>query len=122
MTSSVEIKPELEDRLLARAQSPGQPLELFIQRLLETEAEAQDASAAPVLTGLEKAAAFEARAKSFPPNLPNLTLKSIRRENNYRQGGPRASFRLEIEWRRDSRSSYFCPGLFRFAKTDVTNG
>lgn len=85
MTLSLEIKPELEDRPLARAQSLGQPLELFIQRLLETEAEAQDASAAPVLTGLEKAAALEAWAKSFPPNLPNLPLESIPRENIYRR-------------------------------------
>lgn len=85
MTLSVDIKPELEERLVARAKSQGQSLEGFIQRLLENEAAAPAVSGSRVLTGAEKAAAFEAWAKSFPPDLPNLSLESISRENIYRR-------------------------------------
>ena len=85
MTLNVDIKPELEERLVARAHSNGQSLESFIQRLLETEAEAPEANGSRVLTGVEKAAAFEAWAKSFPPNLPILSLESISREKIYQR-------------------------------------
>jgi hypothetical protein len=76
MTLSVDIKPELEERLVARAQSHGQSLEGFIQRLLENEAAAAEATGSRVLTGVDKAAAFEAWAKSFPRICPTSLLKA----------------------------------------------
>jgi hypothetical protein len=85
MTVNVNIKPELEARLVARARSIGQPLEGFIQRVLEHEATGPEATGSRVLTGAEKAEAFEAWAKSFPPNLPILSLESIGRENIYQR-------------------------------------
>ena len=85
MTLSVDIKPELEERLVARAHSHGQSLEGYIQRLLENEAGAPEANGSRVLTGVEKAAAFEAWAKSFPANLPTLSLESISREEIYQR-------------------------------------
>ena len=91
MTLSVDIKPELEERLLARALSHGQSLEVFIQHLLENEAldsqpsPSTQSNTAPALTGPEKAAAFEAWANSFPANLPILSLESVSREKIYQR-------------------------------------
>ncbi len=85
MTVSVDIKPELEERLVARAHSHGQSLEGFIQCLLENEAGAPEAKGSRMPTGVEKAAAFEAWAKSFPTNLPTLSLESISREKIYQR-------------------------------------
>ena len=58
--------------------------------MLEREATGAEASGSRVLTGPEKAEAFETWAKSFPPNLPLLSLESVSRENIYqRDTGPR---------------------------------
>jgi hypothetical protein len=84
MTLSLEIRPEVEVRLAARAQSQGQSLVDFVQHLLEHEA-ASGASGSQALTGVEKAAALEAWAKSFPSDLPILSLESVSRENMYRR-------------------------------------
>jgi hypothetical protein len=83
MTLSVDIKPELEQRLVAQAESHGQSLERFIERLLENAAAAPAADVSRVPSGAEKAAAFEAWAKSFPPNLPHLSPESVSREKIY---------------------------------------
>ena len=86
MALTVNINLELEERLAARARSHGQSLQDFIQHLLEDEAAASPEPNAPrPLTGSEKAAAFEAWAKSFPPNLPVLSLRSVSRENIYQR-------------------------------------
>lgn len=85
MTVNLNIRPEVEARLVARARRTGQSLEGFIQRLLEREATEPEAVGSRVLTGTEKAEAFEAWAKSFPPNLPVLSLESISRERIYQR-------------------------------------
>ncbi len=84
MTVSVNIKPEIEELLTARARSLGQSLEVFIQQLLELEASCPP-SEPRSLTGVEKAEAFEAWARSFPANLPALSLESMSRENIYQR-------------------------------------
>jgi hypothetical protein len=83
MTVQIDIKPEVEARLVARAESSGQSLEAFIQRLLESEA--AQANGAHPLTGPEKAAAFEAWANSFPSNMPVLSLEDVSREKIYQR-------------------------------------
>ncbi len=85
MTLNIDIKPELEELLVARAHSHGQSLEAYIQDLLESEGGAPEANSSQSLNGLEKAAAFEAWAKSFPANLPILSLESIGRESVYQR-------------------------------------
>ena len=83
MTVSVQMKPDVEARLTARARSIGQSLEAFIQRLLEREACVTDASGSAWLTGAQKAQAYRAWAKSFPASLPNLSLEDVSREKIY---------------------------------------
>lgn len=85
MTLNVDLKPEFEERIVARAHAHGQSFEGFIQRLIENEAAAPDANGSRVLTGVEKAAAFDAWAKSFPANLPTLSLENISREKIYQR-------------------------------------
>lgn len=68
-----------------RARSYGQSLEGYIQQFLEHEATAPVATPPRELTGAEKAQAFEAWARSFPSNLPSLSLESISRENIYQR-------------------------------------
>ena len=86
MTASVNIRPELEERLAARARSSGQSLEGYIEHILEHEAAVSAELGEPrPLTGAEKAAAFEAWARSFPSHLPVLSLESISRENIYQR-------------------------------------
>lgn len=65
MTMNVNNRPEVEAQLVAAAGT--------------------EATGSRALTGPEKAEAFEAWAKSFPPNLPILTLESISRESIYQQ-------------------------------------
>ena len=55
MTVNVNIRPELEARLVARARSIGQSREGFIQRVLECEATGPEATGSGVLAGAEKA-------------------------------------------------------------------
>jgi hypothetical protein len=83
MTVQIEIRPELEIELAARARSNGQSLEDFIQHLLESEAGNKETRAQ--MTGPERAAAFRAWVKSFPPNLPVLSLAEMSREKMYEQ-------------------------------------
>ena len=85
MTVSVDIKPELEAQFAARASSVGQSLEDFLRCLLEREASVAETNGSSRLIGAQKARAFRAWAKSFPPDLPTLSLESISRENMYRR-------------------------------------
>ena len=87
MTVNVTIKPELEARLVARAQSAGQSLEIFIHRVLEREVTpTKAANGSKPLTGPEKAKAFRAWAKNFPTtNAPALSLDAVSRENIYQR-------------------------------------
>jgi len=83
MTVSVNIKPELEARLVARAQSIGQSLEGFIELILEEQTTIAEMNSPRVLSCPEKAEAFRAWARSFPAALPVLSLDSISRESIY---------------------------------------
>jgi hypothetical protein len=85
MTVSVQIKPEVEARLVARARSIGESLEGYIQRLLEKDAIVPEGNGSPALTGAQKAAAFRSWAKSFPASLPILSLEDVSRERIYHQ-------------------------------------
>ncbi|MBM3727168.1 MAG: hypothetical protein FJW40_17315 [Acidobacteria bacterium] len=82
MTVNVNIRPELEARLTAHALSVGESLESFIQRLLESEA-AKEATGSRVPSGREKAEAFEAWTKTFPPDMPVLSTEDVSREKMY---------------------------------------
>jgi hypothetical protein len=85
MTVNVQIRPEVEEKLVAHARSTGQSLEGYIQRLLESAAVAPDGRAVPVQTGTQKAVAFRSWAKSFPESLPILSLEDVSRERIYSQ-------------------------------------
>ena len=85
MTVSVTMKPEIEAQLVARALSSGQSLEGYIQHILEHEVFAANANPPRPLTGAERAEAFEAWVRSFPSNLPAISLECISRENIYRR-------------------------------------
>lgn len=83
MTVNVQIRPEVEAKLVARARSFGESLERYIQRLLEKDAVAPDGSPSPVETGTQRAAAFRSWATSFPESLPTLSLEDVSRERIY---------------------------------------
>ena len=85
MTVTLTIKPEIEAQLVAGARVSGQSLEGYIQGILEHEVFAAQTNPSQRLTGAEKAEAFEAWVRSFPSNLPALSLESISRENIYRR-------------------------------------
>jgi len=85
MTVSVNIKPELEARLVARAQSMGQSLEGFIELTLEEQTGLSAQNASRVLSGSEKAEVFRAWSRSFPAVLPVLSLEAISRESIYQR-------------------------------------
>ena len=85
MTVNLNIKPGIEARLVARARAIGLSLERFIENVLEREATASVTNGSPSLTGGEKAKAFRSWAKSFPADLPVLSLEEVSRESIYRR-------------------------------------
>jgi hypothetical protein len=84
MTLKLEIPPETEANLIARAQADGVPLEEFLMNLLVREAVQPVRDERP-LTGRQKAVAFRAWANSFPLGLPVLSLEDIRGEKMYQR-------------------------------------
>jgi len=85
MTLNLNIKPDLEARLVAEARTAGQPLERFIEDVLERETAAPGANGSHALTGCEKARAFRKWANSSPAALPVLSLEDVSRESIYRR-------------------------------------
>jgi hypothetical protein len=85
MTLNLNIKPDLEARLVAEARAAGQPLERFIEDVLERQTATPCANGSQALTGSEKAKAFRKWANSFPAGLPVLSLEDVSRENIYRR-------------------------------------
>jgi len=85
VTVNLNIKPGIEARLVARARAIGLSLERFIENVLEREATASVTNGSPSLTGGEKAKAFRSWAKSFPADLPVLSLEEVSRESIYRR-------------------------------------
>ena len=64
MTIQIELKPETEAELKARAQENGLPLIQYVQRILEQHVPGQDVDS--VMTSQERAKAFQDWAESFP--------------------------------------------------------
>jgi len=64
MTIQIELKPETEAELKARAQQNGLPLIQYVQRILEQHVPGQDVDS--VMTSQERAKAFQDWAESFP--------------------------------------------------------
>jgi hypothetical protein len=85
MTVNLNIKPDLEARLVAEARAAGQPLERFIEDVLERQTAAPDANGSHALAGSEKARAFRKWANSFPAGFPVLSLEDVSRESIYRR-------------------------------------
>jgi hypothetical protein len=85
ITITLDLRPEAEANLAARARATGLSLESFIESVLECEAAVADTNGCPSLTGAEKAGAFRTWAKSFPADLPVLSLEDVSRESIYRR-------------------------------------
>jgi hypothetical protein len=85
MTVNLNIKPNLEARLVAQARTIGLSLERFIESVLEREAAASGTNGSQSMSGGEKAKAFRAWASSFPAALPVLSLEDVSRESVYRR-------------------------------------
>ena len=64
MTIQIELKPETEAELKARAQQNGLPLIQYVQRILEQHVPGQDVDS--VMSAQERAKAFQDWAESFP--------------------------------------------------------
>ncbi|MBY0505024.1 MAG: hypothetical protein K2X03_14015 [Bryobacteraceae bacterium] len=82
MTVNLQIRPDVEATLSARARSSGASLEVYIQQVLEREAALSPQAA---LTATQKANAFRVWAKGFPADLPQLSLEDISRDAMYRR-------------------------------------
>ncbi|MGH9741354.1 MAG: hypothetical protein ACRD51_03280 [Candidatus Acidiferrum sp.] len=80
MTLTLKIKPELEARLLALAEARGMTVEQYLLSVVEG-AVAPNASAAA--SPDERAAAFEAWARSHRPFAPPLSEDAVTREAMY---------------------------------------
>ncbi len=65
MTIQIELKPEIEAELKARAQKNGLPLIQYVQRILEQHVPGQEVESA-MMTAQERAKAFQDWAESFP--------------------------------------------------------
>jgi hypothetical protein len=83
MSIQIELKPEIEAELKARARKNGLPLSLYVQRILEQHMPGQPVESA--MTREERAKAFQDWAESFPyrPSMP-LSDDAISREAFYR--------------------------------------
>jgi hypothetical protein len=85
MTVNLNIEPGVEEKLTARAEAIGVPLERFIEDVLEREAAWMESKGANELSGPEKAKAFRAWTESFPLDLPALSIADVSRESIYRR-------------------------------------
>jgi hypothetical protein len=86
MTVNLKIRPNVQALLAAKARAIGVPLENFLEDVLEREASrALDPRETPrPMAGPEKAQAFRRWAKSFPADLPVLSIEAVSRESIYR--------------------------------------
>jgi hypothetical protein len=80
MTVNVQINPDVEAKLSARARSNGESLESYIQRVLEEDAAASEELKTGLIATGQKPKTFRAWADSFPKDLPTLTLEDVSRE------------------------------------------
>jgi hypothetical protein len=84
MRLTLALTPQEEAKLLAKAQSQGTTPEGLVKEAIQPILDSVPECLPPgKLAGAEKAAAFRAWAKSFPPDLPMLSLADVSRENLY---------------------------------------
>ncbi len=84
MSIKIELKPEIEAELTARAQKTGVPVSQYVQRILEQHVPTQPVESP--MTPEERAKAFDDWAENFPyrRNTP-LSDDAVSRESFYRR-------------------------------------
>jgi len=83
MSIQIELKPEMEAELKARAQKDGLPVSQYVQRILEQHVPVQPIE--PTMSPEERAKAFQDWAESFPYRRSTpLSDDAISREAFYR--------------------------------------
>jgi hypothetical protein len=83
VTIQIELKPEIEAEMKARALRTGLPLNQYLQHLLEQQVPGQPAES--VMTPEERATSFQNWAVNFPSNrTAPLSDDAISREAFYR--------------------------------------
>ncbi|HMD98635.1 MAG TPA: hypothetical protein VKM93_15045 [Terriglobia bacterium] len=83
MSIQIELKPEIEAELEARAEERGVPLTKYVQELVEQQVPLPPTPSSS-MTPEERAKAFEEWANSFPPT-PPLPDEALTRESFYRR-------------------------------------
>lgn len=84
MTITLDLKPEIEARLMAQAAAQGMSTEMFLQIIIErllASSQAEPVSA--ILSPQERAKRFVNWAKSHSIAAPPLSDEAISRENIY---------------------------------------
>ena len=83
MTVTLELKPEVEERIVAEAKASGLSVEMYILSVLEKEAANGEANFALTTTPEEWKKAFLEWARTERPALPPLSDEAISRESIY---------------------------------------
>lgn len=83
MTITLELKPELEARLISQAAKQGVSIEELVERFIELLTVTSDQSAQTVLSPHDRAAQFGQWAKRRVSNAPPLSDAAISRESIY---------------------------------------
>lgn len=85
MTVTLDLKPEVEERIAAEAKARGLSVETYILNVLEKEATNEGASFALTATPEEWKKAFLEWIHSPRPEHPPLSDEAISRESIYRE-------------------------------------
>lgn len=83
MTITLELKPELEARLISQAAKQGVSIEELVERFIELLSVTSDQSAQMVLSPQDRATQFGQWAKRHAINAPPLSDEAISRESIY---------------------------------------
>ena len=83
MTITLELKPEIESRLIAQAAAQGMPVEEFLKKMIENLIVPLDESALPTLPPQERAKRFVNWARNHSMRVPPLSDQAISRESIY---------------------------------------
>lgn len=85
MTVTLDLKPEVEERIVAEAKARGLSVETYILNVLEKEATSGEASFALTATSEEWKKAFLEWVHTERPAHPPLSDEAISRESIYRE-------------------------------------
>jgi hypothetical protein len=85
MTVTLELKPEIEERIVAEAKACGLSVETYILNMLERETTHGEASFALTATPAEWKTAFLEWVNTERPAHPPLSDEAISRESIYRE-------------------------------------